>query len=545
MFRYLYGYFLDNKQQYIKLATLDFFARGIEVLIPFINGLLINLIASEINLNLVLVYAFALMILNALNMVTMIKRRNLQYFTSFKTANSMMKSIISYIHRVNYLDVQKYEMSYLTERITNDTKSLAQFLVAHYISPIINGITLLFCCVYFYFKSKSILFVVIVAMVCYFNVYRFTKKKLHEDNSSMRESQSKYYSALHDQLGSLKNIKINVLFRESIDYFQRSFLQYYQHLNQYYRTYNTYISIDTGVTQLFQFIVLLVCAIEIMNKTVEIGDFVAVTSYFYLVISNLQYFMTLGKEYQDALVSYKRVDELLSWDQEIHGVKKLDSIEEIAVEHLSFSYNSKTIILKNFSYCFRKNCLYVLHGKNGIGKTTFLNLITGLYASNEANQIRYNDSYIEELDMSYLRSTLIAYSNTEFSKLTNSFYEDVITKKQYRSMDGIKHDPKITGVLDTFDNEVKHKKFWSFSYGEMKKSEMLLILNKNSSVIILDEPTVGLDFKSKEAILEMLVNIKKNRIVIIVSHDQDIITLADFLIDANWFSQIEEINVAI
>lgn len=544
MFRYLIGYFFKNKGQYIKLALLDSIARGIDVSIPFINGLLISLIVSEINFRKVIIYAFLLMILNILNMVIMIERRNLQHFTSFKTANDMMEQIISYIHRVNYLEIQKYEMSYLTERITNDTKLLAQFLVAHYVSPLINGVTIIICCGYFYVKSKSILMVVLIAMTCYYMVYQFTKKRLHEDNSIMRESQSKYFSALHDQLSALKNIKINVLFQDSIAYFQRAFNFYYKHLNQYYRTYNTYVSMDTGVTQLFQFIVLLVCAIEIMNKRVGIGDFVAVTSYFYLVIASLQYFMTLGKEYQDARVSYKKVEELLSLDQEKEGNKKLDQIEEINIENLSFAYQEDVVILNKFNYQFQRNHLYILHGKNGIGKTTFLNLVTGMFSSKEGGQIRYNGSCLEDIDMSYMRSALISYSNPEFSRLTNSFYQEVIINKQFNGLNELVHDSGINEVLNAFDAQVKEKKFLNLSYGEMKKAEMLLILNKSSDFVILDEPTVGLDFKTKEVILEMLVKMKESRIILVVSHDPDVIALGDCLIDANEFIQSKIIDIA-
>ena len=69
------------------------------------------------------------------------------------------------------------------------------------------------------------------------------------------------------------------------------------------------------------------------------------------------------------------------------------------------------------------------------------------------------------------------------------------------------------------------------SGGEMEKLSLVRILQKKSSLLILDEPTTGLDYVSVNNLKEVLLKEKREKIIIIVTHDERIIKICDKIID--------------
>ena len=71
------------------------------------------------------------------------------------------------------------------------------------------------------------------------------------------------------------------------------------------------------------------------------------------------------------------------------------------------------------------------------------------------------------------------------------------------------------------------------SGGEIEKLSLIRILQKESSLLILDEPTTGLDFMAVKNLLEILLRDKSKRITIIVTHDDRILKICDKIIEIN------------
>ncbi|CRH94837.1 ABC transporter family protein [Chlamydia trachomatis] len=73
----------------------------------------------------------------------------------------------------------------------------------------------------------------------------------------------------------------------------------------------------------------------------------------------------------------------------------------------------------------------------------------------------------------------------------------------------------------------------TLSGGEAKKSNLLVSIYKDCEIMILDEPTNELDRKGVEYFKDILQHMKKNRIIILITHDKNILNIADKIIDFN------------
>jgi len=193
----------------------------------------------------------------------------------------------------------------------------------------------------------------------------------------------------------------------------------------------------------------------------------------------------------------------------------------ITIEKLSKSYKDKQIF-QNFNTTFKDKTLTVLLGENGAGKSTLLRIITALEKANGGTvkyfgerlsnrEIKEKIGYIPQ-DIA-LFEHLTVNENIEFFKalskqsISSNLIEDYCEK------------------LNLFERKAKIS---ALSGGTKRKVNLLIGLLSNPSILILDEPTVGIDLKSRYDIHQLLNSLKESRLIILTTHHLDEVeSLAD------------------
>ncbi|WP_446899819.1 ATP-binding cassette domain-containing protein [Clostridium sp. LBM24168] len=159
-----------------------------------------------------------------------------------------------------------------------------------------------------------------------------------------------------------------------------------------------------------------------------------------------------------------------------------------------------------FNCNFGLGKIYCIVGENGCGKSTLINIITGLLY-NYSGDVYYNGKNIKDIDMYSLRKENIAVTEQEpRCKILNIYYF-------------------IDNQSKKFD-EMVNEKSNNISGGEKQKISLIRTFIKNSNVIILDEPTSALDKNTVGSLKEVLVNIKRHKIIIFVTHEDNILSIA-------------------
>lgn len=185
---------------------------------------------------------------------------------------------------------------------------------------------------------------------------------------------------------------------------------------------------------------------------------------------------------------------------------------QIIVNNLSVSINGAHI-LKKINLQFIEGKSYLLYGRNGAGKTTFIETIIGLQ-ENKKGDIHFNLQHSKTFRISYLQEEMIISEHIIVKDYINSF---ILLYKNNRNFDR----DKYIKLLEIFEiKKYINKKFGSLSKG-MKKMIMICIsFMKDSDALLLDEPFEGLDIVIKEKLSKFLLNeAKKGKILIISSHE--------------------------
>lgn len=184
----------------------------------------------------------------------------------------------------------------------------------------------------------------------------------------------------------------------------------------------------------------------------------------------------------------------------------------IDINTLGYRYSKKVRIFSDLNVTFLPGNIYGLLGKNGAGKSTLIKNITGMLFPTEGTCEVFG-AIPKKRDVSFLKELFFVPEEYYLPNLTIQELVNIY-KDFYPNFD--------TDQFDSYTNEFKiekTKKTTQLSLGQKKKILLGFALSANTKVLIMDEPTNGLDIPSKITFRNMIKeSFKEDRIVIITSH---------------------------
>ena len=196
----------------------------------------------------------------------------------------------------------------------------------------------------------------------------------------------------------------------------------------------------------------------------------------------------------------------------------------IELKNVSKTYKSKkgvtTRALSKINLKFGNNGLVFIVGKSGSGKSTLLNLIGGLDSCDEGKIIVNNKeiSSLKEKELDLYRNSYVGFIFQEFNLLEEFNVKENIEISL--KLQNITDDKSIDNILDNVDlKKLGSRNINELSGGQKQRVSIARALIKKPKLILADEPTGNLDRKSSDQIFEILKNISKDELVIVVSHD--------------------------
>lgn len=208
----------------------------------------------------------------------------------------------------------------------------------------------------------------------------------------------------------------------------------------------------------------------------------------------------------------------------------------IEINKIEKSYGNKDNqihVLKGISAIIRDGDFVVILGASGSGKSTFLNVISGLERP-DGGTILYNGTDITKLSDNEL---------TEFRKKTVGFIfqqyyllPHMTVDKNVRMGADLASNPDYRGIINAVGLEGKAKKYpGELSGGEQQRVSIARALAKKPDILFLDEPTGALDEQTGRQVLDYIMSLQKEYhfTVVMVTHNQNIAEMANTIIKMN------------
>ncbi|MED2754438.1 ABC transporter ATP-binding protein [Bacillus thuringiensis] len=272
--------------------------------------------------------------------------------------------------------------------------------------------------------------------------------------------------------------------------------------------------IETGA----YIVVLIIGAQKIAKGEMEVGSLVAVLATIEMLFFPVRYVGDLLVMTQVAVASANRVFCFLNKRAADSNVERAMGIR---MENVSFQENTEEKCrIHNIALQIRPGELVIIVGESGAGKTTLLKLITGLYKPSNGSIAYYgNEARMTTVwqEPRFFRTTV---------KENMYFGEEYLEKQLEKNIELVNVKPIIRGISEGVQT-VLHKSGEEFSGGERKRLALLRAIVSNPNLIILDEPTAGLDPDNQELIWNMIEGLGREVTRIVATHDVEKVILAD------------------
>lgn len=530
--------FLGKYLEYLNLKLIIYFILGfisnILILIqPLIIGKLIdNLVSTTLSNDTKLYYlqfhCILLIIIFFSKLFAEFYYKILLQKLNTSIIHNINKDFITMLQNSSYRSIVNQDKTYLVHRITSDSTVLVTFFLQNSIDLIISILSVAWIIIVFYNTNTSMLYILGFFVPIYILVYLIFKERIYKKSLLYKESLDKYFSLLNEQISSYKFLKINQLFIYMKSKLDSIFDLHLKNIISYSKTVFIFSSSSAIIGQSMNIAFLLIGGIKVINSTLSIGILSSLNSYFSIILEKISLLVNFGQDYQTAKVSLNRLKELENMEAEKYGENLIDSINEINLSNVTLSLNDNKILNK-INYTFKRGNIYNIKGKNGSGKSSLINILLGLYKS-DCGEILYNNNNMELLDFNSIRKKLISVVEQEPTILCDTIINNIKLDNDVEqdTFNTLVDKLNIKYLLDVnSQNNIIND---SISGGEKQKISIMRSLVKKSDVIIMDEFNSALDKKSEEILMEILQIIKKNKIIILITHDNYFDNISDYII---------------
>jgi ATP-binding cassette subfamily B protein len=265
---------------------------------------------------------------------------------------------------------------------------------------------------------------------------------------------------------------------------------------------------------------------NVQSGQLSLGELLMVITYLSMMYGPLKSISKEIANLQSSIASAQRVYELL--DEVPDVVDKPNAVHisrvkgEVNYKHISFTYDRKTLVLKNIDFFIPVGAKVGIAGKTGAGKTTLLSLLPRFYDPSEGS-ILIDGIDIRDYKLQDLRNqfSIVLQDPLLFS---TTIKENIAYARHGASEEEI-IDAAVAANAHDFIMELPEKydtlvgeRGMRLSGGERQRISLARAFLKDAPILLLDEPTSSVDTKTEKIIMEAMNRLMSNRTTFMIAH---------------------------
>ncbi len=470
------------------------------------------------------------------------------YFEKYLTT-SVGQWVMHDLRRVLYGHIQRLSLAYhdhkrtgdLISRVTSDIDAVQSLISNVMLGMLVNVLTLVgMVLVMFYLNWEFTLIALLVVPGLFLVVYRYTHR-IKQASRAMRLKEGEVVNVLEEVLSSIRVVK--AFARE--DYEQRRFER---ESRASVETALQARNVKAKLPPLVEIIVacgtclvLWYGARLVLTGTLTSGEMLVFLLYLGKMYQPIRALSKMTDTISRASVGWERVREVLENElqtRNLPGAKRAPRFKgKIEFDRVNFSYDRGETVLRNLSLKIEPGQLAALVGPTGAGKTTIVSLLPRFYDLS-SGEIRIDGTDIRRFKIKSLREqisfvlqeTLLfrapVWQNIAYGKPEASRAEIIRAAKLANA------DEFIERMPDGYDTMIGERGM-TLSGGQRQRITIARAIIRNSPILILDEPSAGLDAESEKLVFDAIENLMEGKTSIVIAHRLATVIRADaiFVID--------------
>jgi ABC-type multidrug transport system fused ATPase/permease subunit len=465
------------------------------------------------------------------------------------------------MQRQSLLFFDRYRTGDLVTRFTGDSSNIEDMLVAVVSVSLVNGLTILSTVILMFMLDVQLTMIAFTVLPFLFLVNRYFTKRIRAASRERRRKEGEIASLVQENISLIRVIQSFA--REDFEgerfgHSARSALSFGLLST---RLQSQFSPISTFITGLGTTLVIILGARGVLLGRVSLGTLIVLLTYLRSLYGPVKQLSRLVNTVAKATVSAERVAEVLDSVPEVQdapgAIAAPKLIGRICFENVDFAYPRRGLttlgppVLADFSLEIPAGSTVALVGHTGAGKTTIANLISRFYAPTRG-RILIDGYDLRDLQVDSLRQQIsvvpqeavlfratiwenIAYglNRHEFrlppvADPSNRPPAEIMQRIIDAAMAANAHE-FIARLPDTYRTVIGERGS-SLSGGQRQRIAIARAMIRDAPILILDEPTTGLDAKSEDLVLEAIERLKRNRTTLIIAHRLATIRSSDLIV---------------
>jgi subfamily B ATP-binding cassette protein MsbA len=451
--------------------------------------------------------------------------------------HDLRRTLYNHIQRLSLAEYDKTQTGDLISRVTSDINAVQDFINSALLGIVVNVLTLVgMAGVMFYINWRFTLIALSIAPALFAVVYYLTRR-IKKASREVRKKESELVSIVQEVLTSVRVVKA----------FAREDFEVTRFESQSLENVETALEARSIKAKLSPIVDVMVavgtCLVLAYGARLALGGQISAG----VLIVFLLY---LGKMYKPmrelskstdtvskAIVGYERIEEVLEIEARVRDLPRARRAPrfkgKIEFDHVNFAYDGKTPVLKNVSFEIEPGQVAAIVGPSGTGKTTIISLVPRLYDPQsgtikiDGEDIRgYKLKSVREQISFVLQETLLFHTtiweNIAYGRPDATRHQIIRAAKQANAHDFIEQLPEGYSTM-------VGERGVTLSGGQRQRIAIARAIIRDTPILVLDEPTTGLDSSSEQAVIEALARLMEGKTCIVVAHHLSTIRRADVI----------------
>lgn len=516
---------------------------GAQLLIPWLIRTLIELVTEQ---QLTPDSMHTITRLTVIALLTFIGRGVVQFLRSYMAhiagwgvVSDARKYVYEHLQRLSLRFYEDKQTGQLMSRVVNDT-DLFERMISHAIPDVIVnlitfvGITLVLSSMNWQLTVYSMapIPLVILALVGFSKVVRPAFRRRQQEVGELN-------AVLNDSISGIREIKAFNRESEQLERVEMGIERYRVSLLNALRLmaiFQPFIDFSTSIGQL---VVIFFGGRMALQGALSVADLVAFFLYLEMFYQPIRALGMSWENVQESMAGFDRVVELLDESPDVtvssNPIPLPEHIQgQLVFNHVSFSYNSKDMVLRDINLEIPASHVVALVGPTGVGKSTLVSLIPRFYDVS-AGSITLDGIDIRDIDVEKLRQKISIVLQDVF--LFHGTVRDNILFGNPKATDiDIIEAAKISNAYEFIQelsegfNTIIGERGVKLSGGQRQRISIARAVLKNAPILILDEATSSVDTETELLIQQALERLMVGRTTIIIAHRLSTIRNADQIV---------------
>lgn len=434
------------------------------------------------------------------------------------------EKIFDKLQNMKQIEIERLNAGSVLENILNDTKEIGKYwtwgIDRSYSAGLLRLVGSLVALMYL--NVPIILVAMLIYIIGFIVTFIFNKRSL-KFTEQKRKINAKILDFSNEQISGFETIKSLEVQNRRMEELKNLLKEYEKSVNQLEKNIRIYTCLYDYIVSFVLVVTILLGGIGVIKGLASYGAMIVLARY----ISSPKIYSSWvveGFQYRNVSeISYQKIlDILQKQEEDIEKGEVLEKVEKVEFRDVNFAYNESQKVLNGISVDVNQNEKVALIGRTGSGKTSLVNLLCRFYDLEDGqifiNGKNYKNYSIRSLrdKIGYIMQKVVIFDGTILENI-NYDAKDVSKEKIIEICKKLNLHDKIMQFDKAYETVIDSETDL-FSNGEKQMINFARVMIENPDIIILDEATSSLSYKSEMLVRKAIDEITKNKISFIIAH---------------------------